>query len=99
MFLLPVADCGSVQVGQGEEVVTSARAEVACLQEALDLGEPAELTVETPTSEGDPIITYYRVLPDGTTEAYVDATGDTYGSGGWAFTSCDQPTSAIDASC
>lgn len=80
----PLTSCGSVTLGQLEEVPAEAW---ACLDAGRATG--AELVVTTPTTEGDPMRAYYRVGPgvDGL-EIYRDTTADTYGSGGWSFTRC-----------
>lgn len=91
--------CGSVVLSEGETLRQDATSELACLRTALQSGTGAELKVERPTVEGDPYWTYYRVNPDGTTEAYDDATSDPYGSGGWSFVQCRAPSSVLDVSC
>jgi len=70
--------CGAVVLGQGEEVPTG---DIACLEEATSAG--AELAVTRPTTEGDPVTAYYRVLPGGGWEIYTDMTEDAYGGGWW----------------
>lgn len=70
----PLTSCGTVDLGQGEAVPETAW---DCLDQATDAG--AELVVSTPTTEGDPIVTYYRVGPgiDGL-EVYVDNRADRF---------------------
>ena len=53
----------------------------------VNVEEGAELSVTRPTTEGEPITEYYRVLPGGGWEAYIDATEDSSG-GGWWYTDC-----------
>jgi hypothetical protein len=50
----------------------------------------AELVVSAPTVEGDPIVTYYRVLPGGGVEIFVDSTLDEFGGdgAGWSLQRC-----------
>jgi hypothetical protein len=74
--------CGEVTLEQSEEIPEEA---FSCLAEAGEDG--AELAGTRPTTEGDPIIEYYRVLPGGGWEAYIDATEDSRG-GGWWYTDC-----------
>ena len=52
--------CGEVELGQGDEIPAE---NLTCLQDAADEG--AELAVTRPTTEGDPVTEYYRVLPGG----------------------------------
>jgi hypothetical protein len=44
--------------------------------------------VTAPTTEGEPITTYYRVLPAGGLEVFTDATADSYGPGEWRHVRC-----------
>lgn len=91
--------CGSVVLEQGESLRRDASAELACLREAIESGSGAELKVRQPTVEGDPIWTYYRVMPSGTTEAYEDGTEDQFGTGEWSFSECVDPSSVLDINC
>ncbi len=70
--------CGSVVLGQGEEMPSG---DIACIEEATVAG--AELAVTRPSTEGDPITQYWRVLPGGGWEIYTDMTKDRYGEGWW----------------
>jgi hypothetical protein len=74
--------CGEVTLTQGEEIPAE---NLSCLDEAGDAG--AELAVTRPTTEGDPVTEYYRVLPGGGWEAYLDGSMDRYG-GQWWYTDC-----------
>ena len=82
--------CGSVILGQGEEIPADA---AACLADAGADG--AELALTRPTVEGDPVTEYYRVLPSGGWEIYVDMTRDAFG-GGWWFNECPDAASIAD---
>ncbi|MEL7975790.1 hypothetical protein AAG589_07980 [Isoptericola sp. F-RaC21] len=78
-----LASCGQVEHGvQGGGVPNDAR---ECLDAAWESG--AELSVMTPTTEGDPTYTYYRVGGGGL-EIYHDTTGDPYGAGRWTRELC-----------
>ncbi|WP_166846048.1 hypothetical protein [Isoptericola sp. BMS4] len=75
--------CGVVEHGvRGGGIPDDAR---ACLDDAW--GSGAELTVTTPTVEGDPTTTYYRVGGGGL-EIFRDTTADTYGAGAWRRKTC-----------
>ncbi len=80
----PLGSCGEIELGQGESVPDDA-------WECLDAGlvEGAELVVRAPTTEGDPIVRYYRVGPaiDGL-EIFTDGTADSFGDGGWTHELC-----------
>ena len=91
--------CGEITLAMGERLDAGSRREVACLEEARANGEGAELVVGHGTVEGDPITEYYRVLPEGGTEVFIDATQDTFGSRRWEFSRCQAPTTALDVNC
>jgi len=79
-----LASCGELRLGQGEEVPAEAW---ACVDAAFDTG--AELAVEMPTTEGDPIVTYYRVGPDiDGLELFTDTTRDNFGPQTWSHEVC-----------
>lgn len=91
--------CGSLHLQQGEELAVNGKKELACLRRALDSDRDAELAVRYPTTEGDPITDYYRVISDGTTEVYTDSTEDAFSDKKWRFADCDQPKSVLDVNC
>lgn len=91
--------CGSVLLHQGETLRRDAASSVACLRRGHESGNGAELMVEWPTTEGDPVWTYYRVTSDGSTEAYEDSTQDAFGSREWSFTECGSPSSVLEINC
>jgi hypothetical protein len=71
--------CGDFELGQGESLPANA---VDCLKNAGEEG--AELAFSQPTTEGDPIVYFYRVGPaDAGVELFIDGTKDSYGSGEW----------------
>jgi hypothetical protein len=78
----PLPSCGEVELGQGEEIPDE---NLTCLGDAAEEG--AELSVTRPTTEGDPVTEYYRVLPGDGWEAYIDGTEDRHG-GQWWYTDC-----------
>lgn len=82
-----LASCGEVELTQGESIPDEA---YDCMDAAFATG--AELVVLAPTTEGDPIVTYYRVGPgiDGM-EYFIDSTLDQYGFG-WAQLRCPGTT-------
>lgn len=81
--------CGDITLGQGEQIPPVA---VECIDATIGLSD-AELAVLSPTTEGDPIVTFYRTVPpaDGI-EIYTDATRDNFGPKTWTHQSC--PTAA-----
>ena len=86
------ASCGEILLDQGETVPGSAW---VCLDAATDTG--AELVVEMPTTEGDLVVTYYRVGPsiDGL-EVFRDATRDSFGPGTWSHELCPETTAVSE---
>lgn len=78
----------------GEHVLTPAdRAEELlphrrCLADALDAGTGAEAVVRFSTVEGDPITSYLRVHPDGTTELFSDSSEDRFAGRIWVHREC-----------
>ena len=82
--------CGEITLEQGEELPEDA---LACLGEAGEEG--AELAVTRPTTEGDPITEYYRAIPGGGWEAYIDGTNDRHG-GIWWYTPCPDAEALAD---
>jgi hypothetical protein len=94
-----LASCGEVVLEQGERLQHEVRSEFECLRAAFHSGSGAELKVQAPTTEGDPVTSYYRVTPAGTTEVYVDSTHDKFGDQKWSFADCKQPESVLDVNC
>lgn len=75
--------CGQIELEQG---ATIPPARIACL--SATPAEGRELVVVSATTEGDPIVRYFRTGPDLTgVEIFEDATGDRFG-GGWQHTVC-----------
>jgi hypothetical protein len=79
----PLPACEDVSLEQGTQIPD---ASVACIEQAGPEG--AELGIVQPTTEGDPIVTFYRVGPGiPGIEIWDDATRDAFG-GGWHLTRC-----------
>lgn len=76
--------CTSVQLGQGAQLPASA---LACIAQP-----GSELKVTAPTTEGDPVTTWYRSLPGEGYEIFTDMTQDPNG-GGWWLDACPSATS------
>ena len=75
--------CGEVVLEQGGQIPP---ARIRCLAATPSQGR--ELVVESPTTEGDPIVRYYRTGPDlNGVDIFVDATRDRFG-GGWQHSLC-----------
>ncbi|MFE5337359.1 hypothetical protein ACFQ8E_15720 [Isoptericola sp. NPDC056573] len=95
----PLPTCGDVTVPQdldpGEESAELV-AGYACLDAATE-AEGAELVLRYLSDECDPIVEYWRVGPgiDGT-EAYIDATQDTFGDPVWWYNSCPRTVTAAE---
>jgi hypothetical protein len=72
-------------------------AEALCFDRALRSGTTgAELRVVSFTVEGDPIRTYFRALPGGGAEVFVDTSADAYGTGGWGHRRCPAARALTD---
>ena len=71
-------DCGEVVLRQGETLEVAGATQRACLEAALREGRSATLTVTETTTEGDPIVTSWRLHDDGTLSGDVDATKDAF---------------------
>jgi hypothetical protein len=91
--------CGEVDLKLGERLKQEAKSELSCLRAARDSDEGAELKVQFRTIEGDPVTYYYRVIPGGTTELYVDSTKDPNSGEEWGYSACPDPQSVLDVNC
>lgn len=87
----PLPSCGSVDLAQGERLEVAAEEELACMVRALAAGEGAELALSRYTIEGGQIREYYRAIPDGALEIFVDSTRDAFSSRQWRVTRCENP--------
>jgi hypothetical protein len=86
--------CPVVELDQGEELPADAQ---ACLDAGLANGRGAELKVSRPTTEGDPIVDYYRVVPGQPGyEIFSDATRDSYGPATWTRSLCPEALSVVE---
>lgn len=72
----PSSDCGRVSLGQGDSVPTSY---LTCFSTAVEGGSSGTLTVVSPTTEGDGIVTTYTVVASGSVRVRMDATADKFG--------------------
>ena len=89
--VLPV--CSAEDLGQGEPVPAGA---LTCL-DAGRTGDGAELAVTRPTTEGDPITSWYRARPGVPgLEVFVDGSRDRFGTGDWLRLDCPAATSPDD---
>ena len=77
--------CAPITVPQGQPRSTALR---DCLLDPGVQREGAEVLLTSLTTEGDPIRTYYRVLPGEGVEVFTDATEDSFGSGEWSHDRC-----------
>lgn len=85
-----LSSCGSASTASDGSVPALA---VQCIDAALRDRRGAELHVRDFSIEGDPIHRYYRALPQGGVEVFIDSSDDTFGSGGWSYRRCAQATS------
>lgn len=77
--------CGDITLTQGESPSADG---VDCMNAAIGSAN-AELAVIAPTTEGDPIVTFYRTAPGKQGfEMFVNGTFDRYGAGEWAHLTC-----------
>ena len=52
----------------------------------------AELAVASPTTEGDLIVSHFRITPHAASlQIFIDATRDKYGGGNWQESACPLP--------
>ena len=87
----PLPSCGSVELEQGERLSDES---IDCLDGAGAGG--AELIVVAPTTEGDPITSYYRALPGGGMEIFYDLTEDRFGAANWTLVTCPDAVAYYD---
>jgi hypothetical protein len=69
-------DCGTFDLGQGEELPDHAG---RCLAEAVKAKRAARLQVSEPTVEGDPIVSTYTAYRGGGIELVLDSRQDGFG--------------------
>ena len=60
----------------------------ACFEERLAAGHTAELIVVNNTIEGDPLVSIFRLLADGSAEVFYDTSHDPLGSQAWFTYTC-----------
>ena len=85
--------CGAALRGLASEIppelgLTEVDGAEACFEERLAAGRTAELIVVQNTIEGDPILSIFRVLDDGSAEVFDDTTRDRLGSQAWFRYTC-----------
>lgn len=83
--------CRGVVLDQGESLRPEA---LKCLERGY-AESGAELAVASPTTEGDLIVSHYRITPRAASlQIFVDATRDKFGGGNWEESSCPLPQGA-----
>ena len=89
----PLHSCGEVTLEQDDLQIPEDA--VACMDATL--GSGAELKVTMPTTEGDPIVPYYRVGPgvDGL-EIYSDNRADAFRGTDWDLQRCPGTTTIAE---
>ncbi|SFT40403.1 hypothetical protein SAMN05660657_00560 [Geodermatophilus amargosae] len=89
----PLPACPAQDLGQGGAVTGEV---LACL-DAGRTGDGAELAVTRPTTEGDPITSWYRARPGVPgLEVFVDGSRDRFGTGDWLRLECPGAASPDD---
>lgn len=87
--------CGTYKLGQGEQRVPAPG--IACLFDAVGGPVGGELGLSRPTIEGDPLVAWYRALPNSDhIEVFRDTTADRYGSGQWTYEVCSTGRGALE---
>jgi hypothetical protein len=81
--------CGEVTLGQGEQTPADA---VDCINSAIGTLN-AGLAIVAVTTEGDPIVTFYRTSATAPgVEIFTDSQFDRYGSKTWTHENCPKTT-------
>lgn len=88
--------CGDVEVEPAPIGLKAPAREAACFNAAIGQPQGAELRVVEFTTEGDPVANYYRALPGGGVEIFIDSIRDSFGGRAWGQRLCPQAT-ALDA--
>jgi hypothetical protein len=83
-----LSSCGEVTLAQGEEIPQSA---IDCMT-----GSGVELSVTRPTTEGDPITSYFRTRAEGGLEFWADSTQDQWSDKSWHLYSCPDATTVLE---
>ena len=85
--------CGVEQKGQGTPADWNLdEAARRCFIDRHMSAQPAVFVEQAPTTEGDPIVTVWRTLDDGTVTVAIDSTRDSFGSGAWESQTCGRLT-------
>lgn len=82
--------CGFDDVSLNSEPIGGDPISRACFTSRAARGDAAVHVRRSPTAEGDPIITVFKVAADGLITVHNDSSQDSYGSGGWTTASCGQ---------
>ncbi|HEV7166519.1 MAG TPA: hypothetical protein VGN49_00965 [Micrococcaceae bacterium] len=89
----PLPNCGGIVLDQAQSVPQTA---LDCMASAAGAAG-AELALARPTSEGDYVVTFYRVGASiSSVEVFVDATRDQFGKQEWRQGSCPSVRSMLD---
>lgn len=89
----PLPSCGEIVLDQTQSVP---QLPLDCMASAAG-GVGAEFALAQPTSEGDYIVTFYRVGPAiSGVDVFVDATRDQFGKQEWREGSCPSVRSMLD---
>lgn len=84
--------CGEVTLGQGEQAPTAA---VNCINSAIGSLD-AELAIAAVTTEGDPIVTFYRTSANTPgVEIFTDSQFDRYGPKTWTRENCPKAMTIV----
>ena len=80
--------CRDVVLDQGESLGPEA---LECLERGY-AENGAELAVASPTTEGDLIVSHFRITPNAASlQIFIDTTRDTDGGGNWQASACPLP--------
>ncbi|MFA4084979.1 hypothetical protein [Mycobacteroides salmoniphilum] len=83
----PLPSCGSYTFGFRDRAAPAPQRD--CMNNGRASGLGAELKIVQPTTEGDPVTTYYRVFsPQQRVEVFVDYSGDQFSNFGWSHFFC-----------
>lgn len=82
----PYPRCPAITVPQGRSTPESL---AQCLTTPAARRDGAEVEVRSVTTEGDPVVTHYRVSPGrGEVDVFTDASADRFGTDEWGWVRC-----------